>query len=103
VRDEVWEDERVASWYAQNTLLFVASDAHVPALKGHAGWGRCPARVHPTVYMTYAGGRYHALRRRVSAALDPARQWSGREPRSPGRPTGGSTRLPSLRRIHKPE
>jgi SAM-dependent methyltransferase len=76
VRDEVWEDQRVASWYAQNTLLFVAADAHVPALDGHPGWGRCPARVHPTIYLAYAGGRYHALRRRMAAALEPAARLS---------------------------
>ena len=70
IRDEVWEDERVAGWYAQNTLLFVAADAQVPALDGHPGWGRCPPRVHPELYITYADGRYQRLRRRVAAALE---------------------------------
>jgi hypothetical protein len=35
--------------------------------RAHYGYGRCPARVHPAVYMTYAAGRYHTLRRRANA------------------------------------
>jgi hypothetical protein len=66
VRDKVWEDERVASWYAQNTLLFVSGDALTPAIAAHPGFGRCPARVHPNVFLTYAAGRYHTLRRRLA-------------------------------------
>ena len=69
VRDEVWDDPRVASWYAQNTLLFVAPD-HMPSLRDHRGYGRAPARVHPHVFMTYADGRYHSLRRRASDAVE---------------------------------
>ena len=67
VRDEIWDDPDVAPWYAQNTLLFVRTDAVSAPLRAHHGYGRCPARVHPSVYLTYAGGRYHALRRRATA------------------------------------
>jgi SAM-dependent methyltransferase len=67
VRDEIWDDPDVAPWYAQNTLLFVKHDAATAPLRAHYGYGRCPARVHPAVYMTYAGGRYHTLRRRANA------------------------------------
>jgi SAM-dependent methyltransferase len=69
VRDAVWDDPRVATWYAQNTLLFAAPGAQTPELADHPGFGRCPARVHPTVYLTYANGRYHALRRQAAAML----------------------------------
>jgi hypothetical protein len=51
----------------QNTLLFVADGAETPLLRNHYGYGRCPARVHPSIFLPYAGGRYHALRRRASA------------------------------------
>jgi hypothetical protein len=68
VRDEVWDDPRVAPWYAQNALLFVASEAAGP-LRGHHGYGRCPARVHPAVFMTYADGRYQAVRRRMARGV----------------------------------
>ena len=67
VRDDVWDDPDVAPWYAQNTLLFVADGAETPLLRNHYGYGRCPARVHPSIFLPYAGGRYHALRRRASA------------------------------------
>jgi hypothetical protein len=83
VRDAVWDDPRVAIWYAQNTLLFVASGAHVPALAGHPGFGRCPARVHPTAYMTYANGRYQRLRRRATRILEPIAR--------PARPAGSGS------------
>jgi hypothetical protein len=69
VRDAVWDDPRVGTWYAQNILLFVTASAQGPALARHPGFGRCPARVHPTVYLPYANGRYHALRRRATALL----------------------------------
>jgi SAM-dependent methyltransferase len=88
VRDEVWEDGRVASWYAQNTLLFVSAAAHVPRLDGHPGLGRCPARVHPAVYIAYAGGRYQTLRRRIAAALEPPAGVSGRSSTVSRPPTG---------------
>jgi hypothetical protein len=65
IRDEVWDDPNVASWYAQNALLFVSDAASTPAIAHHPGYGRCPARVHPTVFTTYAAGRYQRLRRRV--------------------------------------
>lgn len=70
IRDEVWEHPSVASWYAQNTLLFVSDDAGIPAITDHPGYGRSLARVHPTVFTTYAAGRYHALRRRAADALE---------------------------------
>ena len=69
VRDEVWDNATIASWYAQNTLLFVSHDACYPAINDHCGFGRSPARVHPDVFMTYAGGRYHRLRARVADLL----------------------------------
>jgi SAM-dependent methyltransferase len=90
VRDEVWEDGRVASWYAQNTLLFASAAAHVPALERHPGWGRCPPRVHPAVYIAYAGGRYQTLRRRMAAALDPPARPSARSSRGSRLTTGDS-------------
>jgi SAM-dependent methyltransferase len=77
VRDEVWDNPKVASWYAQNTLLYVAPEAQNPAITGHRGFGRAPARVHPAVFTTYAGGRYQRMRRRFAqllARLRPKRQ-----------------------------
>jgi SAM-dependent methyltransferase len=66
VRDDVWDDPDVGPWYAQNTLLFVDSGVAGAAIRDHSGFGRCPARVHPAIFLPYAGGRYHALRRRAS-------------------------------------
>ena len=66
VRDEVWEHQDVASWYAQNTLLFLSADVVRPAIAAHRGFGRFPARVHPSVFLTYAAGRYQVLRRRLA-------------------------------------
>ncbi|WP_270043122.1 class I SAM-dependent methyltransferase [Solirubrobacter ginsenosidimutans] len=66
VRDEIWDDPDVGPWYAQNTLLFVDSGVASAAIRDHSGFGRCPARVHPAIFLPYAGGRYHALRRRAS-------------------------------------
>jgi SAM-dependent methyltransferase len=68
IRDAVWDDAHVARWYAQNTLLFVADGAPL-SVANHPGYGRCPARVHPEQYLTYAAGRYQALRRRVAGAI----------------------------------
>jgi hypothetical protein len=62
VRDAVWEHPDVASWYAQNALLFVSDEVQT-AFAAQPGYGCCPARVHPSVYLSYASGRYHALRR----------------------------------------
>lgn len=69
VRDEVWDDPGVGRWYAQNTLLFVAPEACSPPIRQHCGFGRCPARVHPTQYLTYANGRYQVIRRRAGEAV----------------------------------
>ncbi len=69
VRDEVWDDPSVSDWYAQNTLLFVADHVRTPAITGHHGFGRYPARVHPAVFTKYAGSRYQTLRRRVVEGL----------------------------------
>ena len=66
VRDAVWEHPDVAPWYAQNALLFVSGAG---LFASHPGFGRCPARVHPAIYLPYAAGRYHALRRRVGQVL----------------------------------
>ena len=68
VRDAVWEHPEVASWYAQNTLLFVSQGLRA-AYADQPGYGRCLARVHPSGYMRYAAGRYHALRRAADARL----------------------------------
>ncbi|HEY6888080.1 MAG TPA: class I SAM-dependent methyltransferase [Solirubrobacter sp.] len=65
VRDDVWDDPDVAPWDAQNTLLFADSGVASAALREHHGFGRSPARVHPAIFLPYAGGRYHALRRRT--------------------------------------
>jgi SAM-dependent methyltransferase len=69
VRDEVWDDPAVASWYAQNTIVFCAPAVQSATITAHHGYGRCPARVHPATYVTYAGGRYNALRRRATRAV----------------------------------
>jgi hypothetical protein len=69
VRDEVWDHPAVGRWYAQNTLLFASPDVCSPAMSDHHGFGRSPARVHPEVYMTYAGGRYHRVRGRAADVL----------------------------------
>jgi SAM-dependent methyltransferase len=62
IRPLVWEDPRVAWWYAQNTLLFV-NHAHLhdyPKLprvteeKGH----RVPSLVHPHLYTKLAQAQY---------------------------------------------
>ena len=66
IRDEVWDHPAVGRWYAETTLLFASRDALSPAITGHYGFGRSPARVHPEKYMVYAAGRYHRLRARVT-------------------------------------
>lgn len=56
LRREVWEDERVAWWYAQNLFVFVREDslaAH-PRLAREAE--RTPARVLPVVHPEMFGG-----------------------------------------------
>jgi SAM-dependent methyltransferase len=68
VRDAVWEHPEVAGWYAQNALIFVSDQAHA-AFADQPGYGQCPARVHPSVFLPYAGGRYHALRRAAAGWL----------------------------------
>jgi hypothetical protein len=56
VRPTVWDDRRVQSWYAQNTLLYVPPE-QAAALSGHQGM---PLRVvHPALYEAQ-----HARRRR---------------------------------------
>jgi SAM-dependent methyltransferase len=65
VRDAVWDRPDVAPWYAQNTLLFADPERANAPIRAHPGYGSCLARVHPAIFMTYAGGRYHALRRRA--------------------------------------
>src|SRR5438477_50972 len=65
VRREVWDDENVEYWYAQNTLVFVASDRldQYPRLRAEHGGAnsRALSVVHPRKYralMDWALGRY---------------------------------------------
>jgi hypothetical protein len=66
VRDEVWGDERVLWWYAQNAILFVSEEtATRSGLETHPGYGRALARVHPALFHTYSTGRYQEARGRL--------------------------------------
>ena len=65
VRREVWDDENVEYWYAQNTLVFVARDRldQYPRLRAEHGdsGSRALSVVHPRKYralMDWAVGRY---------------------------------------------
>lgn len=69
VRDLFWEDHRVAPWYAQNTLMF--ADLEAISESDRSGLERylvdVPlARVHPSLYMKYADGRYQRTKRRLA-------------------------------------
>jgi len=78
IRPRVWEDERVAWWYAQNTLLYarrgaVWKDAAVVKWDNDARRTRPLALVHPQNYLSNATlGEYYLARqplRRLVAAL----------------------------------
>lgn len=76
IRPQVWNDDRVAFWYAQNTLLYVERsvlERHNRLLDGSRVGPL--SIVHPNVYAWLAGSRYMRTRRAVVARF---RQLRGR-------------------------
>jgi SAM-dependent methyltransferase len=70
IRDRVWDDDRVAPWYAQNAVLYVSDAVRLNWSQGTpADAQKVLARVHPSIYMKYAGGRYQSTRRFIAHAL----------------------------------
>ncbi|HEX7126055.1 MAG TPA: class I SAM-dependent methyltransferase [Thermodesulfobacteriota bacterium] len=71
VRERVWRNPRVATWYAQNTLLYVREDrlAEYPALaRERERGGALPlAVVHPRRYLYMTDPRHLPLREVVAA------------------------------------
>lgn len=71
IRRRVWRNPKVASWYAQNTLLYVREDrlADYPALRRERdSGGALPlAVVHPRRYLYMTDPRHRPLREVVSA------------------------------------
>jgi len=69
IRPQVWENEKVAWWYAQNTLLFVKSDRiqEYPRLKSES---EAPFSVSSVVHPQLFVERTGALEQRVAELLE---------------------------------
>ncbi|MFD2093546.1 methyltransferase domain-containing protein [Blastococcus deserti] len=70
IRPQLWSDERVSWWYAQNTILYVREDhlPQLPRLGSVSRWpGRVPLRmVHPGLYLQWVDYAEQVARERWS-------------------------------------
>jgi hypothetical protein len=71
LRRRIWDDERVAFWYAQNLVLYVTPERleQLPALKREHDLlqGRVPSLVHPSLFRWYVDWGISECKRRWEA------------------------------------
>ncbi|MDP2710798.1 MAG: class I SAM-dependent methyltransferase [Solirubrobacteraceae bacterium] len=88
IRSRVWQDERVAWWYAQNIFIYVSDEAATAhGLRDQHGFGQCLPLIHPYLYRSYAHGHYQQFRRQVLGRFPRIRAAAAR--------VGGQRKMPS--------